>query len=80
MAYRSTDKTHAHMAQQREKLLSAAREIVTNNGFSALTIVAIARRSGLAVSSVYNNFKSKDQLLLQVYSDRTNNDLLIDLA
>ena len=78
MAYRSTDKTRAHMAHQREKLLAAALQIVSLDGFSSLTIVAVATQSGLAVGSVYKHFQSKEQLLLQVYSDLTTLDLLLD--
>ena len=78
MAYRSTEKTRAHMASQRDKLLIAALEIVSNDGFSALTIVAVAAKSGLAVGSVYQHFKSKDQLLLQVYCDLAVKDLTLN--
>ena len=80
MVYRPTDKTRAHMARQRDKLLAAALEIVSNEGFSALTIVAVAAKSGLAVGSVYKHYQSKEQLLLQVYCDLTTQDLLLDTA
>jgi len=79
MAYRSTDKTRAHMARQRRKLLDAALTIVSNQGFTALSIVKVATRSGLAVGSVYKHFNSKDQLLLQVYSELSSTDLVLDL-
>ncbi|MDP2560501.1 TetR/AcrR family transcriptional regulator [Psychrobium sp. 1_MG-2023] len=79
MAYRATDKTRAHMAKQRLKLLTAAQEIVSKGGFKALTIVNIATHSGLAVGSVYKHFKSKDFLLEQVYRELTDQDLLLDV-
>lgn len=80
MAYRATDKTRAHMAQQRDKLLSVATDIVAHNGFSALTIVEVASQSGLAIGSVYRHFESKDQLLLQVYCDLAAKDLILDMV
>ena len=78
MAYRPTDKTRAHMALQRRNLLDAALVIVSNQGFTALSIVKVAARSGLAVGSVYKHFNSKDQLLLQVYNELSSTDLVLD--
>ncbi|NRA70929.1 MAG: TetR/AcrR family transcriptional regulator [Gammaproteobacteria bacterium] len=78
MAYRATEKTRANLTQARTKLLDAASNIVSKDGFSALTIKAVANLSGLAVGSVYQHFKSKDQLLLQVYIDLAHKDLMLD--
>mgnify|MGYP000737103030 CR=1 FL=1 len=78
MAYRPTDKTRAHMAAQRHKLLSAAEQLVREQGFGKLTITKLANKSGLAVGSVYKHFKSKDDLLEQVYKDLASNNLTLD--
>lgn len=78
MAYRSTEKTRTHMNAQREKLLTAAKNIITNDGFNALTIQRVATLSGLAVGSVYKHYPSKDHLLEQVYCELIKQDLLID--
>lgn len=80
MAYRSTEKTRAHMSAQREKLLLAAKHIVANGGFNALTIIKVANQSGLAVGSVYKHYKSKDHLLEQVYCELIEQDILLDQA
>jgi len=79
MAYRQTDKTRAHMATQRQKLLDGAQLLVRQHGFSKLTITALAKGSGLAVGSVYKHFNSKDHLLEQVYVDLTTNSMIIDI-
>lgn len=79
MAYRSTDKTRAHMAKQRQKLLSAAELLVRQSGFNSLTVIALAQESGLAVGSVYKHFKSKEQLLEQVYIALSAKNLSLDL-
>ena len=79
MASRPTDKTRAHMELQRKNLLNAALEIVSEQGFSALSIIKVAAKSGLAVGSVYKHYSSKDQLLMQVYSDLSSADLVLDL-
>lgn len=66
------------MNAQREKLLTAAKNIITNDGFNALTIQRVATLSGLAVGSVYKHYPSKDHLLEQVYCELIKQDLLID--
>lgn len=80
MAYRSTEKTRAHMARQHNKLLEAAKSIVANDGFNSLTIKGVANQSGLAIGSVYKHYQSKDHLLEQVYLELTEQDILLDLA
>lgn len=67
------------MATQHNKLLLAAKTIVSTDGFSALTIQKVAQKSGLAVGSVYKHYPSKDHLLEQVYCELTAQDLLIDI-
>lgn len=79
MAYRPTDRTRAHMAAQRKKLLIAAELLVRQSGFNKLTLTLLAKESGLAVGSVYKHFKSKDHLLEQVYKDLTTNNLILDI-
>jgi len=78
MAYRSTEKTRNHMNMQHEKLLNAAKQIITTDGFTALTIQKVAMLSGLAVGSVYKHYSSKDHLLEQVYCELIKQDILID--
>lgn len=80
MAYRSTEKTRAHMSSQRTKLLASAKDIVATEGFNALTINKVATQSGLAVGSVYKHYQSKDHLLEQVYCELIEQDLLLDRA
>lgn len=48
-----------HRRQQREALLTAARELLSSGGTRALTFPALAERTGLARSSVYEYFRSR---------------------
>lgn len=52
-----------HRANQRAAVLAAAEAIVTEGGPDALTIAAVAARTGLARPSVYAYFPSVDALL-----------------
>ncbi|GGF62272.1 TetR/AcrR family transcriptional regulator [Alteromonas lipolytica] len=47
----------------REKLLKAAGELFYNNGITATGIDSVINRAGVAKMSLYNNFKSKSDLV-----------------
>lgn len=47
----------------REKLIRAAIDIVTTEGVAALTTVNVCRRVGIAQSSYYTHFASREELL-----------------
>ncbi|MCF6523270.1 TetR/AcrR family transcriptional regulator [Streptomyces sp. JJ36] len=48
-----------HRTMQRDALLDAARSLLSEGGTEALTFPALARRTGLARSSVYEYFRSR---------------------
>ncbi|MET8475146.1 helix-turn-helix domain-containing protein [Streptomyces sp. NPDC006422] len=48
-----------HRSMQRDALLDAARSLLSEGGTEALTFPALAERTGLARSSVYEYFKSR---------------------
>ncbi|EST39167.1 TetR family transcriptional regulator [Streptomycetaceae bacterium MP113-05] len=48
-----------HRTMQRAALLDAARSLLSEGGTDALTFPALARRTGLARSSVYEYFRSR---------------------
>ena len=62
-----------------ERLLTAAQEVLTTQGFDEFTIAAVAERAGISVGGVYRRFTGKDQLVHAVI-DRTFDDLQTTLA
>src|SRR5207253_7362858 len=58
-----------HRNRQRAALLRAAEELLVEEGYAALRFSAVARRAGLARSSVYEYFTSKDDLVAAVWED-----------
>jgi AcrR family transcriptional regulator len=52
-----------HRARQRAALLRAAEDLLTAEGYDALNFAAVAKRAGLARSSVYEYFTSLDDLV-----------------
>lgn len=53
-------------AQSREKLLRAATELLVEAGPRAVTVDAVAEASGVAKSTLYRHFPSRDDLLVEV--------------
>ena len=53
-----------HRSRQRAALLDAARQLLEQRGYPALTFGALADRTGLARPTVYEYFGSKDDLVV----------------
>jgi AcrR family transcriptional regulator len=51
----------------RERLLAAARELIEEGGYGAASVAAIADRTGLAASTLYRHFASKEELFVEVF-------------
>jgi len=47
----------------RERILDAAIDLISRKGFDAVSIREIAREVGIREGSIYNHFKSKDEIL-----------------
>ncbi len=75
MAYRRTEKIAARQALLRQTLLKSALKLVAQDGFSALTIVALARTAGVATGTVYKYFDSKAQLCAEVFRMATEREV-----
>lgn len=58
-----------HRASQRAALLRAAAQIVTDQGVDAVKPAAVTSRAGLARSSFYEYFSSRDDLLVAIAVD-----------
>ena len=50
----------------KQKLLEAAKESITEHGMEKLTLKAIAENAKVTQGTVYYHFKTKEQLLLEV--------------
>jgi AcrR family transcriptional regulator len=51
----------------RQRLLTAARELIEEGGYAAATVIAIAERAGVAAGTLYRHFASKEQLFVEVF-------------
>jgi AcrR family transcriptional regulator len=66
MAYRRTAKVETRLADNRSRILDAARTLVAARGFRQAQIAAVAASAGLATGSVYRYFPSKAHLMVEL--------------
>jgi AcrR family transcriptional regulator len=67
MAYRTTERTEARRAQTRERIVSAALDLIAEGGYVNAQVAAVAERAGVAVGTVYRHFPSKSDLFAEVF-------------
>ena len=67
MAYRATQRTEARKAIVRERIVSAARELIARGGYAEAQVTAVASRAGVATGTVYRHFPSKAELFAEVF-------------
>ncbi|RZJ02171.1 MAG: TetR/AcrR family transcriptional regulator, partial [Haliea sp.] len=66
MAYRKTDGVEATLLDKRNRILAAARALVSDGGWPEVQVAHVASVAGLATGSVYRYFPSKTDLCVEV--------------
>src|SRR3954466_13148739 len=67
MPYRPTERTRARLAAARERIVEAALLQLAEGGYASASVVAVARRAGVATGSVYRHFPSKADLFAEAF-------------
>lgn len=75
MPYRPTEKTEARKKAQYQLLLSSALTVVSQGGFKALTILAVAEQANVATGTVYRYFNSKKELCAEIFRAGTQREV-----
>ncbi len=65
----SAETVAQHRANRLRNLLDAGRAIVAEEGPDALTLAALARRVGLSRPSLYEYFRSREELVAAIVTD-----------
>jgi len=66
MAYRRTERIEARLADNRARILHAARTLVAEHGFREAQIALVASLARVAVGTVYRYFPSKADLFAEI--------------
>jgi AcrR family transcriptional regulator len=53
-------------ARTRAALIDAARQIIRERGYDALTLASVAERAGMTTGAIYGNFKNRTDLLMAI--------------
>jgi AcrR family transcriptional regulator len=77
MPYRRTDKVEARLAGDRERILRAARQLVTDGGFRLAPIAAVAAMAEVGIGTIYRHFPSKADLFAEVVSAVSKREVTI---
>lgn len=67
MAYRPTERTEAKKADVRDRILSAARQLIAERGFNETQVAQVAALAGIANGTVYRYFPAKVDLFAEVF-------------
>src|SRR5262245_16349342 len=82
MPYRRTERVEARLADNRARILQAARRLVAESGFREAQIATIATAAGVAVGTVYRYFPTKAELFAEIVRSVSQRevDVLRDIA
>ncbi len=75
MAYRPTELTKARKAAARERIVTAARELVAQGGYAEAQVAAVAQRADVATGTVYRHFPSKAELFAEVFRNASQHEV-----
>lgn len=66
----------ANKALRKERLLSIARELISNNGFEAFTINELASKEQLSIPTVHNLLGKKSDIFEQLVVEIVDNKIM----
>lgn len=67
MVYRTTPAVRARLEAQREAIVTAATELLSEHGYAACSVAAVAQRAGIATGTVYRSFPNKAELVAELF-------------
>jgi AcrR family transcriptional regulator len=72
---RKASLTDDEKARTREEIVAAAHAQIAADGYASASVVAVARRAGVATGSVYRYFPSKADLFVEVFRRAAGREL-----
>ena len=77
MTYRQTERVVTRLADNRTRILDAARQLVSQGGWAETQVASIAATAGLATGTVYRYFASKAELFAEVLARVSQQELAV---
>jgi AcrR family transcriptional regulator len=77
MAYRRSPLMQERLADNRERILRAARTLIARGGFREASIAAVAQEVGLSTGAIYRYFPSKAELFVELLGAAVDHEVAI---
>lgn len=77
MTYRRSFLMEERLADNRQRILKAARALVAEGGFNHASIAAVASSAGLSAGAIYRYFPSKAALFVEVLTSAIDHEIAI---
>lgn len=77
MAYKRSALMQERLADNRERIVRAARKLIGAGGLREASINAVAAQAGLSTGALYRYFSSKAELFVEVLNDAVRNEVAI---
>lgn len=77
MAYRRTRAVKQRLAENRERIVGAARELIARGGLRQAQMTAVAGRAELSTGAIYKYFPSRTDLFIEVLREAAAHEIAI---
>lgn len=77
MSYRRSDLMEERMTRNRERIVHAARTLVSVGGFREAQVAAVAAEAGVSTGLIYRYFPSKTELFVEVLTVAIDAEIVI---
>ncbi|MDB5968483.1 MAG: TetR/AcrR family transcriptional regulator [Hydrocarboniphaga sp.] len=77
MAYRRSPLMQERLADNRQRIVLAARRLIAAGGFREASIAAVAAEVGLSTGAIYRYFPSKAELFVEVLTNAVAHEIAI---
>ncbi|WP_375176930.1 TetR/AcrR family transcriptional regulator [Marinobacter mobilis] len=75
MAYRETEKMRLRKAENRQRILACAQQLVMEGGFRNAQVTQVASLAEVATGTIYRHFASKEELFAEVFRNATRREV-----
>lgn len=74
MAYRRSPLMQERLADNRERIVRAARKLIASDGFRGASMTAVAAAAGLSTGALYRYFPSKAELYVELLTEAVTHE------
>jgi AcrR family transcriptional regulator len=77
MAYRRTRRVKQRLAENRERIVLGARQLIARGGLREAQMAAVASEAGLSTGALYKYFPSQTDLFIEVLREAVRHEIAI---